>query len=367
MSAIGTKRTSGLHCINVRFGGKAGIIGLQLHMSAFDPKRTSCRGADARICIGLSMVVNRRRRGDMQRRGGSGQPVKGQSANRPKARNAPTAQVSTGRSPRTSRRSYPRTEGGTRAAGRDFGGAAGHLKFAGRTRACVQILAGKCQTSMRRRVRHHFLREGDAFRTVALHGTTAEYTEARWRAPFIRPAADTGLGRVLETKQVVQIADVRAVAGYVDNPVQAPDRSTRRRAQQAFRSDAEGRGFDRRHRDRPPGSSSLHRQADRAGYRTSPPRPSSPSRTRGCSTSCASALTISPSRWSSRLRRRRCCASLVVHRASWSRCSKRCWRMHDASARPSSAFCIDAKEMPFGLLQCMVHRKHLLRSDVAIH
>ena len=66
------------------------------------------------------------------------------------------------------------------------------------------------------------LREGDGFRTVALHGATAEYTEARWRAPFIRPAADTGLGRVLETKQVVQIADVRAVAGYVDNPVQAP-------------------------------------------------------------------------------------------------------------------------------------------------
>ena len=31
----------------------------------------------------------------MQRRGESGQPVKGQSANRPKARNAPTAQVST--------------------------------------------------------------------------------------------------------------------------------------------------------------------------------------------------------------------------------------------------------------------------------
>ena len=67
-----------------------------------------------------------------------------------------------------------------------------------------------------------FLREGDAFRTVALHGATAEYTEARWRAPLIGPAAGTGLGRVLETKQVVQIADVRAVAGYVDNPVQVP-------------------------------------------------------------------------------------------------------------------------------------------------
>jgi GAF domain-containing protein len=67
-----------------------------------------------------------------------------------------------------------------------------------------------------------FVREGDGFRTVALHGATAEYTEARWRAPFVRPTADTGLGRVLATKQVVQIADVQAVAGYVNNPVQAP-------------------------------------------------------------------------------------------------------------------------------------------------
>ena len=67
-----------------------------------------------------------------------------------------------------------------------------------------------------------YLREGDAFRTVALHGATPEYTEARRRAPLIRPAANTGLRRVLETNQAVQIADVQAVAGYLDNPVQAP-------------------------------------------------------------------------------------------------------------------------------------------------
>src|SRR5262249_2739358 len=66
------------------------------------------------------------------------------------------------------------------------------------------------------------LREGDGFRTVALHGATAEYTEARWRAPFFRPAADTGLGRVLETKQVGQIADVQAVAGYGKKPGHEP-------------------------------------------------------------------------------------------------------------------------------------------------
>src|SRR5262249_18662882 len=67
-----------------------------------------------------------------------------------------------------------------------------------------------------------YLREGDAFRTVALHGVTRESPEARRRAPLIRPAANTGLRRVLETNQVVQIADVQAVAGYLDNPVQAP-------------------------------------------------------------------------------------------------------------------------------------------------
>src|SRR5262249_31546332 len=60
------------------------------------------------------------------------------------------------------------------------------------------------------------------FRTVALRGATPEYTEARRRAPLIRPAANTGLRRVLETNQAVQIADVQAAAGYLDNPVQAP-------------------------------------------------------------------------------------------------------------------------------------------------
>ena len=52
--------------------------------------------------------------------------------------------------------------------------------------------------------------------------------------------------------------------------------------------------------------------------RTSPPKPSSPSRTRGCSTNCVSAPLTSPSapptsrkRWSSRRRRRRCSRSSV--------------------------------------------------------
>jgi hypothetical protein len=31
---------------------------IAVHMSAYDPKRTSCHGAKTRICLGLSIVVN---------------------------------------------------------------------------------------------------------------------------------------------------------------------------------------------------------------------------------------------------------------------------------------------------------------------
>src|SRR5262249_57183900 len=55
------------------FGGKAdmtmgtcpllwSLSGSALHMSAYDPKRTSSRGGSPRICLGLGVVVNRRRR-----------------------------------------------------------------------------------------------------------------------------------------------------------------------------------------------------------------------------------------------------------------------------------------------------------------
>ena len=110
----------------------------------------------------------------------------------------------------------------------------------------------------------------------------------------IRPAADTGLGRVAGTSRSVQIADVQDGGGLCRSILCRRRRSTRRRAQHAYRSDAQGRGSDRRHRDLPPGGSAVHRQADRAGQRTSPPRPSSPSRIRGCSTSCANRCSSRP-------------------------------------------------------------------------
>ena len=160
--------------------------------------------------------------GDMQRRGGSGKPVKGQRVARPKAHKAPTAGVST-----------TELQEQVAALTRELKEAREQQSATSEVLQVISSSSGELAPvfeSLLASAKHLcgaefgaiFLREGDGFRIVALHAASAEYTEARWHAPFIRPAADTGLGRVLETKQVVQIADVRAVPGYVDNPVQAP-------------------------------------------------------------------------------------------------------------------------------------------------
>ena len=58
--------------------------------------------------------------------------------------------------------------------------------------------------------------EGDAFRTVALHNAPPAFVEDRRREPIIRPASVTSLGRLVATKQVDHVADMRAEKGYVD-------------------------------------------------------------------------------------------------------------------------------------------------------
>jgi GAF domain-containing protein len=61
-----------------------------------------------------------------------------------------------------------------------------------------------------------YLREGDAFRTVAMYGAPPAYVEARMREPLFHPGAGTGLGRVAQTKQVVHIADVTTDRAYTE-------------------------------------------------------------------------------------------------------------------------------------------------------
>ena len=63
-----------------------------------------------------------------------------------------------------------------------------------------------------------FLSEGDAIRTVALHGAPPAYAEVRRREPVIRPGREMASGRVARTKQPVQIADIRAEPAYTGDP-----------------------------------------------------------------------------------------------------------------------------------------------------
>ena len=64
-----------------------------------------------------------------------------------------------------------------------------------------------------------YLRDGDAFRVVAMHNTPPAYAEARQREPLVRPPPDSILSRVSASKQVVHITDVRELQSYIErNP-----------------------------------------------------------------------------------------------------------------------------------------------------
>jgi GAF domain-containing protein len=61
-----------------------------------------------------------------------------------------------------------------------------------------------------------YLREGDAFRIVAMHNAPPAFAEARRLQPVVRPGPGTGLHRVASTKQVVHIVDIRAEQPYLE-------------------------------------------------------------------------------------------------------------------------------------------------------
>jgi GAF domain-containing protein len=60
--------------------------------------------------------------------------------------------------------------------------------------------------------------EGSGFRCVALHNAPPKYAEERRKNPVIRPRPATTLGRLVATKQPVQIADVMNEPHYFDVP-----------------------------------------------------------------------------------------------------------------------------------------------------
>jgi GAF domain-containing protein len=58
--------------------------------------------------------------------------------------------------------------------------------------------------------------DSGGFRTVALHNAPPAFAEERRRNPLIHPAPGTGLRRLADTKQVAQVADMKALKPYID-------------------------------------------------------------------------------------------------------------------------------------------------------
>ena len=127
------------------------------------------------------------------------------------------------------------------------------------------------------------------FRSVALYNAPSAFVEERQRHPVVHPPQDTGLARIAESKQVEQIADIRALQSYIERDPFVV-------------ASAELGGY-RTVLDVPMlkddelvGAMSIYRQEVRPFadkqidlLTNFAAKPSSPSRTRGCSRRCASA------------------------------------------------------------------------------
>ena len=149
----------------------------------------------------------------MQRRGGSEQPVKGQSANRPEARNAPTAQVPTADlQEQLDLRTRERDEALEREAA-----TAEVLKVISRStfdlKAVLETLvrsAGKLCQAENVQI---FLRDGEFYRLAADNGFSPEYQQYVREHP-IRPGRGTLVARTALGVVPVQIPDRLADSEY---------------------------------------------------------------------------------------------------------------------------------------------------------
>ena len=189
-------------------------------------------------------------------------------------------------------------------------------RFARPTRAGVQGHAGKRGTHLRGQVRHTVPIGGRCVPHVAMHGAAPVYAEARRREPVVRPdrngAALASRGRSNRFR-----LPIFGTNRYTGDP-QPLLFSNSLAPAHARRSDAQG-GRTRRRRSPSTAKKFGHSPTSRSSwFRTSLRKPSSPSRTRGCSTSCENHCSNRPPPPT-------CSRSLAARRSTCRGCSTR-WR-----------------------------------------
>ena len=162
--------------------------------------------------------------------------------------------------------------------------------------------------------------DGDALHLIATHNTPPAFAEVRRRLP-LRPGPENLIGRMVATKTVVHVADLAAEQAY------APTRSAIRCSRRTWgRTDVSG--CPNAEGERTGRCVHLYRQEVRpftdkqiALVTNFAARPSSPSRTRGCSTNSAHRSVGAADG-----NLRSAAGHQQLHPATCSRCSRPCWR-----------------------------------------